>query len=116
MAASPCAAHLISCQIFAAVHGVVRIGRIRAAHPLPAVACHVEDAEGTGAVGNAGGPQIVPAAAEMRARKSGGSLPQGNLRPSVPRAAFSPSASVGSRLPNHLQYSTAPNHDASTTG
>src|SRR5512142_1884261 len=34
-------------------------------------------------------------------------LPQGKVRPSVPRAAFSHSASVGSLLPAQVQYAVA---------
>jgi hypothetical protein len=37
----------------------------------------------------------------------GGSLPQGHERPSVPRAAYYHSSSVGRRFPDHRQYSSA---------
>src|SRR5438093_5928650 len=46
----------------------------------------------------------------------GSSLPQGYLRPSVPRAAFSHSASVGKRLPAHVQYARASSQDTYATG
>src|SRR5829696_4564587 len=41
----------------------------------------------------------------------GGSLPHAKRRPSVPRAAFSNSASVGSRLPTMAQYARASFHE-----
>src|SRR5215218_1002407 len=37
----------------------------------------------------------------------GAAFPHGYMRPSSPRAAYSHSASVGSRLPIHLQYAAA---------
>jgi len=42
-----------------------------------------------------------------RSQLNSSSLPHGNMRPSVPRAAFSHSASVGNRLPPHSQNATA---------
>ena len=43
------------------------------------------------------------AAPNLARVRSGGVSPHGYFRPSVPRAAFSHSASVGSRLPRHAQ-------------
>ena len=43
-------------------------------------------------------------------------LQEGYLRPSVPRTAFSHSASVGSRRPAHRQYAWASSQDTNTTG
>jgi hypothetical protein len=40
-------------------------------------------------------------------QRAGGSLPQGYARPSLPRAAYSHSASVGSRLFLNAQYAVA---------
>src|SRR5882672_5754269 len=42
--------------------------------------------------------------------------PQGYRRPSAPRAAFSHSASVGSRLPTKRQNASASHQDTPTTG
>jgi hypothetical protein len=39
--------------------------------------------------------------------QSAAAFPQGNFAPSLPRAAFSHSASVGSRPPAHAQYAFA---------
>src|SRR4030095_4755742 len=68
LAASSCAAHLLPCQVFAAVGRVVRIRQIRAAHPLPTVASHVQDSVGARALGKtADVAKIIPARVEMSA-------------------------------------------------
>ena len=46
----------------------------------------------------------------------GSSFPHGYFLPSVPRAAFSRSASVGSRPPAHSQYAFASSHVTKTAG
>src|SRR5580765_409643 len=68
LAASPCAAHLLSCQVFAAVGRAVRIRQIRAAHPFPTVAGHVQDSVWARALRkNADVAKIIPACVEMSA-------------------------------------------------
>ena len=58
-----------------------------------------------------GSPSLMMARAQVA-----GSSPQQNFLPSVPRAAFSHSASVGSRLPFQEQNSTALNQEMPVMG
>ena len=104
-------------QIFAPVVRVIRIGKIGAADPFPTVSGKIENAIGLAPFGKppTGRRSFHPALKCARSL-SGGSFPHGYFLPSVPRAAFSHSASVGKRLPSHAQYATAPYHEASTTG
>ena len=92
-------------RVLAAVAGAIRVRRIRGADPLPDVPGHVEHAVGARAVRGARRPATSTRASTPPPKRAPWSRaparrrPTGRARPSVPRAAFSHSASVGSRAP-----------------
>ena len=87
-------------RVLSTVSSAVGIGLVFAARPLPRVPRHVEHTVWAGARRmRAHREELAPPGAEVCARRSGWALPHGKRRPSVPRAAFSHSASVGTGDP-----------------
>src|SRR3569832_259956 len=89
--------------------GVAGIGLVPGRRPFPHVAGHVVKAKRTHAIRKRSHGHGIAPCLRMTQRcgvlalSGSNSLPHGNMRPSVPRAAFSHSSSVGSRLPAQAQ-------------
>ena len=100
----------------AAEHALAR--RVLGRRPLPDVPGHVQQAVGARAVrmraDRRRGAVLDPG--PTAARLSSSSSPHGYVRASVPRAAFSHSASVGSRPPAQAQNADASSQSTNVTG
>ena len=85
------AAYLLGAQIFAPVPRPVGIGTIGAAHPLPAVAGHIERAVGTRSVGQvADRAEIIPTGSEVGSRPIRRFIPPGIAAPVRSACRFFP--------------------------
>ena len=87
------------------------------ARPFPHVARHVQQAiRALSARIPAHRRRVTHGLLKLQIPLFGSRSPQGQMRPSVPRAALSHSASDGSRTPTHLQNAIVSCHETQVTG